>query len=67
MLALKANQNTMYQDVVDLFGDVLSTGFAEMEHDIHRSVDKGHGTTGTSPDWTISDPTCIAYLNVKEA
>ena len=43
VLALKANQGTMYQDVVDLFDDALATGFADLEHDTHRSVDKGHG------------------------
>jgi len=43
VLALKANQGTVYQDVVDLFTDALATGFADMEHDTHASVDKGHG------------------------
>jgi len=43
VLALKANQGTMYQDVVDLFDDALTTGTASMEHDTHHSVDKGHG------------------------
>ncbi len=43
VLALKDNQGTMYQDVVDLFDDALTTGFAGIEHDTHRSVDKGHG------------------------
>ncbi len=67
MLALKANQGTMYQDVVDLFDDALATGFAEMEHDTHHSVDKGHGRLEHRQYWTISDPACIAYLNAKEA
>jgi predicted transposase YbfD/YdcC len=67
VLALKANQGTLYQDVVDLFDDALSTGFAEMEHDIHQSVDKGHGRLEHRQYWTISDPACITYLNTKEA
>ena len=67
VLALKANQGTMYQDVVDLFDDALTTGFAEMEHDAHHSVDKGHGRLEHRQYWTISDPACIAYLNAKEA
>ncbi|HEY6409835.1 MAG TPA: ISAs1 family transposase, partial [Ktedonobacteraceae bacterium] len=67
VLALKANQGTMYQDVVDLFDDALTTGFAEMEHDTHQSVDKGHGRLEHRQYWTISDPACIAYLNAKEA
>jgi len=67
VLALKANQGTLYQDVVDLFTDALSTGFADMEHDTHRTVDEGHGRLEHRQYWTISDPTCIAYLNSKEA
>ena len=40
MLALKANQGTMHQDVVELFDDALVTGFADLEHDSHRSVEQ---------------------------
>ena len=67
VLALKANQGTMYQDVVDLFDDALTTGFADLEHDTHHSVDKAHGRLEDRQYWTISDPACIAYLNAKEA
>jgi len=66
VLALKANQGTLYQDVVDLFTDALSTGFADLEHDTHASVDKGHGRLEHRQYWTISDPACIAYLNAKQ-
>jgi len=67
VLALKANQGTMYQDVVDLFDDALTTGFADLEHDTHHSVDKAHGRLEDRQYWTISDPACIAYLNAKQA
>jgi len=66
VLALKANQGTMYQDVVDLFDDALTTGFAELVHDTHHRVDKGHGRLEDRQYWTISDPACIAYLNAKQ-
>ena len=62
VLALKANQGTMYQDVVDLFDDALTTGFAEMEHDTHHSVDKGHGRLEHRQYWTISRP-CLHRLS----
>ena len=67
VLALKDNQGTTYQDVVDLFDDALTTGFAGIEHATHRSVDKGHGRLDHRQYWTISDPACLAYLNAKEA
>ena len=66
VLALKANQGTMYQDVVDLFDDVLTTGCAELVHDTHHSVDTGHGRLEDRHYWTICDPACIAYLNAKQ-
>jgi predicted transposase YbfD/YdcC len=64
--ALKDNQGTMYQDVVDLFDDALATGFAELVHESHHSVDKGHGRLEHRQYWTIADPACIAYLNAKQ-
>src|SRR5712692_10118210 len=67
VLALKANQDTMYQDVVDLFADAETTGFAELVHDTHHSVDKGHGRLEHRQYWTIADPACIAYLNAKQS
>ena len=67
VLALKANQGTMYQDVVDLFDDALATGFADLEHDTHQRMEKGHGRLERRQYWTISDPACIAYLNAKQA
>lgn len=66
VLALKGNQGTLYQDVVDLFADVQATGFADLVHDSHQTVDKGHGRLERRRYWTISDPDCIAYLNAKE-
>ncbi len=66
VLALKDNQGTLYQDVVDLFTDAETTGFAEWVQDTHQSVDKGHGRLEHRQYWTIADPTCIAYLNAKQ-
>jgi predicted transposase YbfD/YdcC len=66
VLALKDNQGTLYQDVVDLFADAETTGFAELVHDTHQSVDKAHGRREFRHYWTISDPACIAYLNAKQ-
>lgn len=67
ILGLKANQGTMYQDVVDLFDDALATGFADLQHDTYQRVEKGHGRLERRQYWTISDPACMAYLNAKQA
>ncbi len=66
VLALKDNQGTMYQDVVDLFADAQANAFADYVHDTHQTVDKGHGRLERRQYWTISDPECIAYLNAKD-
>jgi predicted transposase YbfD/YdcC len=67
VLALKANQGTMYQDVVDLFDDAVATGFADLEYDTYLRREKGHGRLERRQYWTISDSACIAYLNAKQA
>jgi predicted transposase YbfD/YdcC len=67
VLALKANQGTLYQDVVDLFADAEASGFAQWVHDTHQSLEeKAHGRLERRQYWTISDPECIAYLNAKQ-
>jgi len=67
VLALKANQGTLYQDVVDLFADALTPHGADLLHDTDQSVNKGHGRLERRQYWTITDPDSIAYLNAKEA
>ncbi len=67
VLALKANQGTLYQDVVDLFADALTPQGADLLHDYHPTQDAGHGRVERRQYWTIADPEVIAYLNAKEA
>lgn len=43
VLALKANQGTMYQDVVDLFADALTPGFADLVYDTEQTAGEEHG------------------------
>lgn len=65
VLALKANQGTMYQDVVDLFTEAETTGFAELVYDRHHTVDKAHGRLEHRWYGTIADQETIGYLNAK--
>ncbi len=66
VLALKGNQGTLYQDVVDLFADARSPAGADLVYDAHRTIDKGHGRLERRQYWTITDPDCLTYLNAKE-
>jgi predicted transposase YbfD/YdcC len=43
VLALKANQGTLYQDVVDLFADALTKQGADLVLDYHPTEDTAHG------------------------
>ncbi len=67
VLALKANQGTLYQDMVDLFADALTPQGADLLHDYHPTQDTGHGRVERRQYWTIADPEVIAYLNAQEA
>ena len=67
VLALKDNQGTMSQDVVDLFAEALTPQGADLLHDSHITQDSGHGRLERRQYWTIADPEVIAYLNAKEA
>jgi predicted transposase YbfD/YdcC len=67
VLALKANQGTLYQDVVDLFADALTKQGADLVHDYHPTEDTAHGRVERRQYWTIADPEVMAYLNAQEA
>lgn len=43
VLALKANQPTLHEEVVQLFDDAQTQGWKGRGHDEHTEVDKGHG------------------------
>lgn len=62
VLALKANQKGLAEDVRRLFEWAHSLDFAELEHDHLRTVTKGHGRVETRHTWTIADPRYLGDL-----
>lgn len=62
VLALKANQGTLYQDVQWLFEQAQGNEFAQVEHDFHQTIEKGHGRIDTRRCWTLSE---LDYLVQK--
>jgi predicted transposase YbfD/YdcC len=60
LLALKANQPTMHDEVVAFFDDALKLGFGDAPHTLDESVDKGHGRLETRRTWVCSD---VAWLS----
>mgnify|MGYP006292119217 FL=1 len=62
MLAVKANQPHLYEDIQKLFLWADNIEFAHISHDIYREVDKGHGRIEIRECWTISDPDYLAMI-----
>jgi predicted transposase YbfD/YdcC len=62
VLALKGNQKGLAEDVQTLFTWAHSLKFADLQHDHHRTVTKGHGRLEIRDCWTISDPVFLGDL-----
>ncbi len=62
VLALKNNQKGLAEDVQTLFTWAHSVEFADLAHDHHRQVVKGHGRLEIRECWTISDAKFIGDL-----
>jgi len=62
VFSLKGNQGTVFEDVIALFKDAKAINFLEVEHDYHRTVNKGHGRIEIRQCWTISDPEYLDYI-----
>jgi predicted transposase YbfD/YdcC len=67
VLALKGNQGTLSKDVQDTFALAQANQFAQVQHQFHQTVEKGHGRLEIRKHWIIDDPEIIAYLNEKDA
>jgi predicted transposase YbfD/YdcC len=67
VLALKANQETLHQDVVELFAEARASGFAGIRHEEQETLDKGHGRIERRRTWLIHDPDYIAWLDEADA
>ena len=60
-LALKKNQNGLYEGVKALFDTAQLDEFDSPQY--HKTVEKSHGRHETRQCWTISDPTRLAELH----
>jgi predicted transposase YbfD/YdcC len=62
VLAVKANQGHLYQDISGLFEAAQAVHFKEVPHDYDKTTDKGHGRLEIRQCWTIADATPVNYL-----
>lgn len=63
VLALKANQATLYADVQALFADARAAKQPEYGMTSASDTTSGHGRIETRTTYVINDPEVIAYLN----
>lgn len=67
VLAVKENQERLYQDITDTFRYAERTEWHGVDHERHRTVDGAHGRIEERQYWVIRDPDVLAYLDPKHA
>ena len=58
-LALKENQGTLYEEVQDTFTLAQKEQFAQIQHQFHETIEKGHGRLEIRKHWMIDDQECL--------
>jgi predicted transposase YbfD/YdcC len=67
ILAVKANQPSLYEDVAELFRGVQEVEFQAVPHTYAQTWDKNHGRVERRRCWALSDPELLSYLRHKDA
>lgn len=62
LLALKENQEELYEDVRLLFDDLEGSRFKAYQYDYARTEEKDHGRQEMRQCWTIADEDCLGYF-----
>jgi predicted transposase YbfD/YdcC len=57
VLSLKGNQGQLHEDVQEMFAYFKKISFADIEHDYHKTVEKGHGRLEIRECWTFNPHT----------
>lgn len=63
MLALKGNQEKLYEEVQSLFGYATESEFRDVKHDFCQTTDKGHGRIEIRRCWTIAEADFLDYVH----
>ncbi len=65
ILALKTNQERLYEAIAYSFQEEMKINFKGIAHDYYQTVEKNHGRLETRRYWTISDGEYLRYLDPK--
>ena len=63
VIALKANQGRLCEDVALLFDDLVKSNYTAYKYEYAETFNAGHGQSETRKCWTISDPDVLKYLH----
>jgi len=66
VLSLKGNQGQLHKDVAEMFAYFEKIGFANIEHDYHRSVNSGHGRIEIRECWTFNPHQWADYFRTLD-
>jgi predicted transposase YbfD/YdcC len=65
-LALKDNQGNLYEEVKATFAMAEKDGFAALQWESDRRVEKGHGRLEIRESWTIRDAEILEHLDPEK-
>ena len=63
LLAVKANQGELHENIKDLFACCERTGWDGVAYSHHQQVGKDHGRLERRECWVITDPAELAYVD----
>jgi len=63
VLALKGNQGNLHKEVKAFFNDAFKTGFMNIPHDYHETIDAGHGRVEVRRYWTVEGLQWLTQTN----
>lgn len=66
VLALKANQPRLHQEVTELFAETRARAFTGIAHEHHETLEKGHGRIERRQYWLLTDSAYLAWLDPDE-
>jgi predicted transposase YbfD/YdcC len=66
VLALKANQPDLLEEVVDCFTQAAADGYQEVSHQTAETITKGHGRLELRHHTVLTEPTYLAWLQEEQ-
>lgn len=66
VLSLKGNQGQLHEDVKEMFGYFEEIAFHEVDHDYHKTVNKGHGRLEVRECWVFEPATWSDYFSTLD-